>query len=760
MSADGSGAALHSSTRRERQFKLSELLLSKGVLMSRKGRRHKESSIPRNILLISDAPDAGAVRDALINSGDSPFKVEWVRSRADGIERLTSRSARRATNAETTAPHRKSAGDVVAVLVDLFLPDSSGLDTFAQVFRAAPQIPILILTAAQHEDVARLAVRQGAQDYFLKDHLDGHLLPKTLRTIIERAASAEALYEEQERARVTLDSIGDAVISTDLWGRVTYLNAVAERITGWTRSEASGRHVDEVFRAVGGATGEDVRNAMELAVREDTTVGLTPNCTSEQDDGLEANSENSAAPIHNRRGTVTGAVMVFRDMSTARALSNRMSYLAQHDSLTDLPNRGLLNDRLNHAISLAHRRRKKMAVLFLDIDRFKHVNDSLGHEIGDRLLQSIARRLLGCVRRSDTVSRQGGDEFVILLSEVTQAQDAAVTAEKMLQALSATHCINEHELRVTGSVGIVVYPDDGTQADVLLKHADFAMYHAKEQGRNNYQFFEPNLNVRALERQVLESGLRRAIDSQELVLHYQPKVNLHSGSIAGAEAFVRWRHPERGLILPAQFVPIAEACGTIVPIGRWVLREACRQARTWQAAGIGAIRIAINVSAGELRDREFLQCVRETLDETGLAPHDLELELKETVLMQDAPFALSVLGSLRDLDVQVALDDFGTGYSSLSNLKQFPIDILKIDQSFVRELTTDSGANSIVGAVIGMGKNLGMQVVAEGVESREQLICLQQLACPQGQGFYFSEPLTATQFDRLCRHKMIEAAAV
>jgi EAL domain-containing protein (putative c-di-GMP-specific phosphodiesterase class I) len=295
---------------------------------------------------------------------------------------------------------------------------------------------------------------------------------------------------------------------------------------------------------------------------------------------------------------------------------------------------------------------------------------------------------------------------------------------------------------------------------VLLKHADFAMYHAKEQGRNNYQFFEPNLNVRALERQVLESGLRRAIDSQELVLHYQPKVNLHSGSIAGAEAFVRWRHPERGLILPAQFVPIAEACGTIVPIGRWVLREACRQARTWQAAGIGVIRIAINVSAGELRDREFLQYVRETLDETGLAPHDLELELKETVLMQDAPFALSVLGSLRELDVQVALDDFGTGYSSLSNLKQFPIDILKIDQSFVRELTTDSGANSIVGAVIGMGKNLGMQVVAEGVESREQLICLQQLACPQGQGFYFSEPLTATQFARLCRHKMIEAAAV
>ncbi|MFL6603784.1 MAG: putative bifunctional diguanylate cyclase/phosphodiesterase [Steroidobacteraceae bacterium] len=703
--------------------------------------------------MISDAPGAGALRDALINSGDGPFKVDWVRSRADGIERLSRRSRARAANPVTAAARRQAAGGVAAVLVDLFLPDSSGLDTFAQLFRAAPQIPILILSAAQDEAVARLAVRQGAQDYFLKDHLDEYLLPKTLRTIIERAAGAEALYEEQERARVTLDSIGDAVISTDLWGRVTYLNAVAERITGWTRREASGHGVDEVFGSVDGATGEDVRSAMELAVREDITVALTPNCTSEHDGVAEAANENSAAPIHNRGGAVTGAVMVFRDMSTARALSHRMSYLAQHDSLTDLPNRGLLNDRLNHAICLAHRRRKKMAVLFLDIDRFKHVNDSLGHEIGDRLLQSVARRLLSCVRRSDTVSRQGGDEFVILLSEVAQAQDAAVSAQKMLLALSATHCIHEHELRVTGSIGIVVYPDDGTQADILLKHADFAMYHAKEQGRNNYQFFEPDLNVRALERQMLESGLRRAIDSQELVLHYQPKINLQNGSIVGAEAFVRWRHSQRGLILPAQFVPIAEACGTIVPIGRWVLREACRQARVWQAAGNAGLRIAINVSAGELRDRDFLQCLQEILQETGLAPRDLELELKEAVLMQDAQFAASVLGGLRDLKVQLALDDFGTGYSSLSNLKRFPIDILKIDQSFVRELTTDSGANSIVSAVIGMGKNLGMQVVAEGVESREQLTCLQELACPQGQGFYFSEPLTAAQFTRLCRRK-------
>jgi diguanylate cyclase (GGDEF)-like protein/PAS domain S-box-containing protein len=708
--------------------------------------------------LISDAADAKAIRDALVNSNDGPFKVDWVRSRADAAKRLAKTNGK--TDARIVAGTSKHPRcDVVAMLVDLMLPDSSGLDTFVYLHRAAPRIPLLILSDAEQEDLARLAVRQGAQDYFLKNHLDDYLLPKALRTIIERAEGAEALFEEQERARVTLDSIGDAVISTDLWGRVTYLNGVAEKMTGWTRDEATGRPVEEVFRVVDAAAGKDVHSAMELAIRENMTVGLRSN-TQLAAPGSGLTVEDSAAPIHNRHGEVTGAVMVFRDTNASQTLSNRMSYLAQHDSLTDLPNRVLLSDRLNHAISLAHRRRRKMALLFLDIDRFKHINDSLGHEVGDRLLQSVARRLQGCVRRSDTVSRQGGDEFVILLSEIAQSQDAAVSAEKMLQALSMPHCIGQTELRVTASIGIVVYPDDGADADVLLKHADFAMYHAKEQGRNNYQFFEPNLNVRALERQMLETGLRRALDGHELLLHYQPRMNLQTGSVTGAEAFIRWRHPERGLIFPAQFVPIAEACGVMVQIGRWVLREGCRQARQWQESGVGPVRIAINVSATELRDREFVECIRSILEETGLAPGDLELELRESVLMQDAQFALDVLKALKQLDVQLALDDFGTGYSSLSHLKQFPIDILKIDQSFVHDLTTDPGASGIVSAVIGMGRNLGMQVVAEGVESREQLACLKQLACPQGQGFYLSEPLSPTEFARRFRVNGAQAASV
>jgi diguanylate cyclase (GGDEF)-like protein len=495
---------------------------------------------------------------------------------------------------------------------------------------------------------------------------------------------------------------------------------------------------------------------MALAIRQNKTVGLAPNCVLIRRDGVEAAIEDSAAPIHDRRGEVTGAVMVFHDVSTARALSLRMSYLAQHDSLTDLPNRILLNDRVNQAMALAHRHQQQLAVLFLDVDRFKHINDSLGHDVGDRLLQSVAQRLLGCVRKSDTVSRQGGDEFVILLSEVTRAQDAAVSAEKILMALSTPHRIDRHDLHVTASIGIVIYPDDGTEAETLMKHADFAMYHAKDSGRSNYQFFTPDMNVRAIKRQSLENGLRHALERQEFVLHYQPTMNLETGAIVGVEALIRWRHPHLGLVPPAQFVPVAEECGFIVAIGRWVLREACRQARAWQDAGLPPMRIAINVSAAELRDKDFVAGVSAILTESGLESRYLELELTETYLMQDSTSTAAVLQSLKDTGVQLALDDFGTGYSSLSHLKRFPIDTLKIDRSFVRDLTTDADDASIVSAVISMGKSLHMRVVAEGVESREQLAFLHEQSCPEGQGYYFSRPMVAKEFAKLLGRSVAE----
>jgi len=707
--------------------------------------------MPSNILLIQDDPlDAKAVRDALINSSDGCFRVEWVRRCSEGLERLA-REAKQKTQ-------RTDA--IAAVLIDLFLPDSHGIDTFDRLFRAAPQIPFLVLSATKDEDVAKLAVQRGAQDYLLKAHLDSYLLPKALRSMVERAAFAEALFEEKERAQVTLNSIGDAVISSDVSGHVTYLNIVAESLTGWSREEAAGRPLEDVFSIIDATTREAVQNPMAAAIRENKTLGLTPNCVLIRRDGVETEIEDSVAPIHDRQGEVTGAVMVFHDVNTARTLPLKMSYLAQHDSLTDLPNRILFSDRLTHAMAVAHRHGKKLAVLYLDVDRFKHINDSLGHAIGDRLLQSVAQRLLACVRSSDTVSRQGGDEFVILLAELTHAQDAAVSADKILQALSTPHHIDEHNLHLTVSIGIVTYPDDGTEAETLMQKADFAMYDAKDNGRNNYQFFKSDMNVRAIERQSLENDLRHAVERQEFVLNYQPKMNLQTGALIGVEALIRWRHPQRGLVPPAQFIPIAEECGFIVPIGRWVLREACRQARAWQDAGLPPLRIAINISAVELRAKDFVAGVRAILLETGLEPRYLELELTETFLMQDSKSTAAVLRALKAMGLQLALDDFGTGYSSLSYLRRFPIDTLKIDRSFVRDLTTDADDASIVSAVISMGKSLHMRVVAEGVETPEHLAFLQEQRCPEGQGYYFSPPVSAVEFAQLLGRIGAETALV
>jgi diguanylate cyclase (GGDEF)-like protein len=383
------------------------------------------------------------------------------------------------------------------------------------------------------------------------------------------------------------------------------------------------------------------------------------------------------------------------------------------------------------------------------LDRFKYINDSLGHATGDKLLQSVSKRLLANVRRSDTVSRQGGDEFIILLSEITYPEDAATSATKILLSLSAPHSIGGHDLHIDGSIGISVYPEDGEDAETLINHADTAMYHAKEKGRNNFQFFKADMNLKAVERQSLESSLRRALEREEFLLHYQPKVNLDTVEITGVEALVRWQQPDRGLVPPSQFVPIAEDCGLILQIGRWVLREACRQARAWQDAGLPPLPIAVNVSAVEFRDKGFVQGVRTILAETGLEARYLELELTERVLMGDVESTASVLQELKMMGIHLAVDDFGTGYSSLSYLRQFPIDVLKIDRSFVSQITADPDDSTIVSAIINMGKSLKHVVVAEGIETQLQRAYLQTQQCAQGQGYLFSRPLAAAQFAQL-----------
>jgi len=435
----------------------------------------------------------------------------------------------------------------------------------------------------------------------------------------------------------------------------------------------------------------------------------------------------------------------------ARSVVARMSHLAQHDFLTGLPNRLLLNDRITQAIAQARRYEHRLALLFLDVDHFKEINDSLGHAIGDRLLQSIAERLVACVRRSDTVSRQGGDEFVVLLTQIAQKQDAAVIAAKLLTALDRPHRIAEHELHTTASIGIGIFPDDAADVQTLIKSADTAMYAAKERGGRNHQFFAPRLTKQSAKRRDLERSLHAALLRKEFLLHFQPKVDLQSGAVMAVEALLRWQHPEHGLLPSARFITAAEDCGLIVPIGRWVLREACRQARAWLDDGLGALPMAVNISPLELRSGDFLEETRNVLHETKLPPEQLELELKESGLLQNTEFIAVTLGALKEWGVQLALDDFGTGQSSLSCLHRFPIDILKIDASFVRELHRGHKEAARVSAVIAMGKSLKMRVVAEGIETRQQLAFLQAEYCDHGQGYYFGQPLAAEDCGRMLR---------
>jgi diguanylate cyclase (GGDEF)-like protein/PAS domain S-box-containing protein len=431
----------------------------------------------KKVLFVSDDSCVGvAIRRAVAQPGDNQLIIVWERTLSAGIARLFE-------------------GGIDAILLDLYLPDSQGIDCFDEAFLAARRVPIVVLTDRDQEEIARQAVGHGAKDRMLKKHIDQYSFPLVLRQILARAAIEDALYVEREQARVTLNSIGDAVISTDPSGRVTYINPAAEKMTGWLRQEAAGRMLTEVFNVLDGDTREPAPNPMELAVQKHQIVGLPPHAVLLRPDGSESAIEDSIAAIHDREGQITGAVMVFRDVSEARAIELKLSHLAQHDALTDLPNRTLLTDRLTHSIALAQRHKRQLAVFFIDLDRFKQINDSLGHAVGDKVLSAMGKRLVALVRGSDTVSRLGGDEFVVVLSEVEHAGNAARHAERIHVALSESLAIAEHDFHVTISIGVSIFPNDGQDADTLIRSADAAMYYAKENGRNTYQFFMPGMKI-------------------------------------------------------------------------------------------------------------------------------------------------------------------------------------------------------------------------------------------------------------------------
>jgi diguanylate cyclase (GGDEF)-like protein/PAS domain S-box-containing protein len=605
-----------------------------------------------------------------------------------------------------------------------------------------------MIVAATDQALTGSAARRQARDALVAGLLEVRPLSPGLRSVIEGKAigEGEAISTDEAQAGTTLESIGDAVLSTDTFGRVTYLNRAAEKATGWFREEALGRLANDVFRIVDGVTREPIRDPLQLSMIKNELMVLKSNAILVRRDGSELTIADTIAPIHQRNGTVTGAVVVFQDVSEARAAALKISHLAHHDFLTDLPNRVLFDDRLNQAISLAQRHQRHIAVLFLDCDNFKNINDSLGHMMGDFLLQSLAKRIASAGRSSDTVSRQGGDEFIILLPEVKAVEDAETYATKILNEVAKPHFIGEHELHLTASVGIAMYPADGRNADTLVHNADLALYEAKKSGRNTYKCFHPNMNARAIERQSAEAGLLNALEKKEFLLHYQPRMNLQTGAVTGAEALVRWRDPERGIVSPQDFIPLAEDSGLIVPLGRWVIREACRQAMSWRDAGLPIGTLAVNVSPVEFRSSAYLDGINDLLANGLVEPGVLELELTERTLVQDQQTAGTTLKALSDLGIRLALDDFGTGFSSLSYLQRFAINTLKIDRSFVERLPEEARDRSLVGAIINMGKSLELAVVAEGIETESQLNILRELNCTEGQGFHFCHPLPPEEF--------------
>ncbi|HEY3055473.1 MAG TPA: EAL domain-containing protein [Thermoanaerobaculia bacterium] len=553
--------------------------------------------------------------------------------------------------------------------------------------------------------------------------------------ITERKQNEEMLRKQSAAITASMDGIG--ILNERL--EFTYVNDALARLYGYPKPQTLiGKSISELYDET---DVDRFNNVIVPAVRQ--RGRWRGEASGRRRDGFTFPQEISLT------ATDGGMVCIVRDITERTYAEEQIKHLAYHDALTGLPNRLLFKDRLTVALSHAQRDHSRLAVVFLDLDRFKVINDSLGHNIGDQLLQAVAARVQSCVRDSDTVARLGGDEFTLLLPSLGRSEDAALVAQKIIEAVRYPFHIEGREFFITTSSGISLYPEDGADAATLIKNADTAMYQAKESGRDNYQLFNAFVNAKALQRIALEHGLRRALVNQELMLYYQPIFDLRSGRITGMEALLRWTHPDMGSVPPAVFIPIAEATGVMVPIGGWALRTACRQAKSWHDAGFRHLTLAVNLSMTQLQQIDLVDRIKEVLDETGLKPELLELEITESSAMQSPETSVRTLVELKKLGIRVSLDDFGTGHSSLSYLKRFPIDTLKIDQSFVRDINADADTAAIVTAIIAMAHSLRMKVIAEGVEQTEQAAFLKRHQCDQMQGYLVKPPVPASEFFEL-----------
>jgi diguanylate cyclase (GGDEF)-like protein/PAS domain S-box-containing protein len=565
--------------------------------------------------------------------------------------------------------------------------------------------------------------------------------------ITERKQMEQALVQSEEKYRNILENIQEGYFQVDLAGNFTFFNEAMCRITGCPKQELLGanyqqfsdeensKKVFQIFNKVY-KTGQPTEAFDWLIIRNDGTKRYIEASVTLQKDPSEKPN---------------GFKGVIRDITERKLIEKELNHIATHDGLTGLPNRLMFSQLLNHAIQSAQRNKKQLAVLFIDLDRFKIINDSLGHEAGDLMLQEIANRFRQALRAVDIVSRFGGDEFVIMTEDVNELSQVATLAQKILATTIKPAMVMGEECRVTASIGISMYPADGRDEHSLMKNADLAMYYAKEEGKNNYQFYSENIQSVANERLSIETNLRRALERNELYLDYQAKLDFRTGVITGVEALLRWNNPYLGSVTPTQLIPVAEETGMIVPIGHWVMKTACAQNVAWQKQGLPPICMAVNLSLRQLTDESFLNDVKTTLKETGMAAELLELEITESMVMHNPARLIGVLKKVKEMGVRLAIDDFGTGYSSLAQIKNFPINTLKVDRSFIRNLPHNSENKAITEAVIVMGKNLSLTVVAEGVETKEEENFLRQQICDEMQGFYFSKPIAADQFADLLR---------
>lgn len=637
---------------------------------------------------------------------------------------------------------------------------------------ALPHDSLLGLVAPEHRPKlcelmrSELMVRGFTREFELEFmRRDGSAAPVIVQLLLRRGENGSPLeifavmrdLSEQRQAEQRLrlaagvfSQSQDAIIITDADNRIISVNPAFTQLTGYEEAEALGRNPRFLSS---GRQDCDFYQAMWASIRENGS--WQGELWNRRKNGEVFPEWLSISTVKNGQGQVVNHIGIFSDISQLKAATQHIEFLAHYDPLTGLPNRMLLRDRVLQALARSQRQGSRCALLFLDLDRFKTINDSLGHAIGDALLIQVAQRLKASVRDMDTVARLGGDEFVILISEIRSGEDVVLVAKKIIKAMGEAYVVAQHRLTVTPSIGIGLYPEDGCDFDTLLRNADAAMYAAKQGGRNNFAFFDPSMNAGALERLSMENSLRLAQDQGELQIYYQPKVDVETGRIVGLEALLRWRHPEMGMVPPSRFVPLAEDTGLIVPIGEWVLHMACQQNHEWEEEGVPTVPVAVNLSVLQFRQRHLKELVLRALEASGLDARHLELELTESMLLDDAQGASATLGELRRVGVRLSIDDFGTGYSSLGYLRRLPIDTLKIDQSFVRDIPHNADAAAIVSAVISMAHDLQLRVVAEGVENLDQLRFLRSRQCDEAQGYLFGQPMPAGQIRILLKQRAI-----